>query len=134
MTPMPTARFPRALLAMLLTVPLLLAGGCANQTKPLVVEGFNVPHKAALDAPTVVHAMRQAGFSDDHIVDHGPAMRNALATQGGVRLRSAALTLAMFMVRDDELFGVAINRGAFHLPLRNGSGMRVNNSLDRSQQ
>ncbi len=114
-------RTPRPLRAMLIFVGLMLLAGCGNQTQPLTVDPFMVPEKAELDAELVVKTMRQAGFSDEQILDHGPACRNALATAGGVRMRDKEFTLAMFMIRSNEVYGVAVNRGAFHFPLDGAS-------------
>ncbi len=106
----------RTIGAMLVAAGLMVFGGCVKDNT-LVVEGFNVPEKAAIEAPMIVHSMQRAGFTDEQILAHGPALRNYLATQGGARVRKEQLTLAMFMIRRDSLFGTAVNRGAFHFPL-----------------
>ncbi len=92
-------------------------GGCASQSPMLSVSGFNVPEKAGLDAATIVDSMQRAGLTESQIIRSGPAVRNALALQGGARVQHGPLTIAMFMVRRDDLYGVAINRGAFYIDL-----------------
>jgi hypothetical protein len=111
---------------------LWMSFGCASQQKqqPLVIRGFLAPHKAALDAPTIVKTMRQAGFSDDQILAHGPSLRNALATQGGVRAMQDKFTLAMIMIRSGEVYGVSVNRGTFHFPIPTGHDPYAANVID----
>jgi hypothetical protein len=93
----------------------LAIGGCANQEP----RSFKVApistgrEKLALDPPDIVRAMRRAGFSDQQIVKHGPRLRNALAMQGAARIKAGEMTQAMFMIRDEEVYGVALNQGAF---------------------
>lgn len=98
----------------------LMLGGCASPDTKVRVDPFGVPGKAALNADTVAAAMTKAGFDRDQILDNGPAVRNAIAQQGGVRVRQGDFVRAMFMIHDGGMYGVAANRGTFRIDLDRG--------------
>ena len=72
---------------------------------------------AALNAEQVVDAMRQAGFTHEQIIEHGPRLRNTLASAGAAQVRVDGVVQALFAVDGDRLYVSARGRAAFITPL-----------------
>ena len=67
----------------------------------------------ALSADDVVKLMRQAGFSDERILDLGTDLRNALAASGAAQIEVEDRVEAIFAVRDKNLHVSSYRRGNF---------------------
>ena len=72
---------------------------------------------AALTAEQTVDVMRQAGFTHEQIVEHGPRLRNTLASAGAAQVRVNGVVQALFAVDGDRLYVSARGRAAFITPL-----------------
>ncbi len=66
-----------------------------------------------VSAPDLAEAMVRAGFSPDFILEHGPAIRNALATSGGVRIRDKGVIAALMSIQARKLYVTSRERGTF---------------------
>jgi len=111
----------------LVTTAVLAAGaGCSNLARlakygsPLGDEVTPVPNRdvAALTADDVVLVMRRAGFTDDELLKLGPALRNAIATNGAARIRYGKKTEALVAVVGDFLHVSSRRRGSFIYDLK----------------
>lgn len=104
---------PATALALLLAGCVAALAGCATADQSFV-EPFSAGNERLdLNAEDVVHAMRRAGFNDEQILEHGPELRNALAAEGGARLRARAFTEALFIAENGALYGASRQRGSF---------------------
>jgi len=72
---------------------------------------------AILSADTVVEAMLRAGFTQSELLEHGPALRNAISTRGGAQVRRGSTIHSVFSVDDGNLFVASKNTGTFALEL-----------------
>lgn len=108
-----------------LAIGVLLTGmqGCSYTkqwwpgSKTLRVE--SAPHGAAasLTADEVVQAMRQAGFSDEEILEKGPELRNTLAMSGSARIAKGSTAEAVFAADAQKLYVSSRQSGSFSVPL-----------------
>ena len=99
--------------AILLAILALAITGCAAPEHHRVESFDNRDQRLDLNAEDVVHAMRRAGFTDEQIVELGPAVRNALAVQGGARIRGGRFTDALFIASNGDLYGASKEHGSF---------------------
>ena len=77
---------------------------------------------AVLDAAEVLaEAMLRAGFDREAILEHGPAIRNALATAGSAQVTEGHIVDALFAVHAQQLYVTSRTRGTFVRPLTNQS-------------
>ena len=67
----------------------------------------------ALTADDVAYVMRQAGFSDEQILDMGTDVRNILATSGSVQIRIGNKVEVILAVRGNYLHVSSRQRGNF---------------------
>jgi len=74
---------------------------------------------AAVD---LAEAMVRAGFDPDFILEHGPAIRNALAMSGGVQIRDKHVIAALMSTQDGKLYVTSRERGTFVQTLLPTSG------------
>ncbi len=109
-----TARFAQKLL--LVTFFAGLLGGCAffsdQKIEPIWSNG-----NAALAPDQIIEVMRQAHFSDKEIIRLGPKLRNALALEGGARVKTDKMTEALFMVNETTISGTSVKSGLFQYEL-----------------
>lgn len=96
---------------------LLVIGGCAHTSggyfEELLV--FPIPNEdvADLKAHDIVVLMRQAGFSDQQILDLGTELRNNLATTGAAKIRTGEIVEAIYAVRGKYVHAASRRRGSF---------------------
>lgn len=102
-----------------LPVLLFCVGGCQTHTEVAPFIGRSV---VALEADDVVLIMRKAGFSDEDIREHGVALRNGLATQGGARIEKDNLTTAVFIAKGREVHVYTYGGTSFVYTLPTHSG------------
>lgn len=75
---------------------------------------------AALTADDVVRIMTRAGFHDAEILELGPDLRNALATEGSAEIRVRERTVAIFSIEERYVYGTSIRGGNLIYPLESG--------------
>lgn len=105
----------RASVAMLLLTVvciLTLVAGCTDSSR-WEVQPLPNEYLAELDADDVARVMRRSGFSDDLILELGPRVRNALATNGATRVLTGHSVEAIFAVEDNLLYAASRRRGSF---------------------
>jgi hypothetical protein len=102
--------------ALALLLILLSAGGCSRgrmeHSAPLVTS-LPTADVVGLDADNTVRLMRRAGFTDGEILQIGPHLRNALAQQGGARVRVGDKIEAIFAVDGTRLHVTSRRTGSF---------------------
>lgn len=96
----------------------LLAAGCSAldqniQRREAPVNAVTVGEAADVTALDLARAMLQAGFSREEILEHGPAVRNALATSGAAQIADGDSVLALMSVLGDKLYITSRSRGTF---------------------
>ena len=111
-----TFRLPSLALTIMLAMWLVGCASGPSSTRPHVLSMVN-RDVAALSAHDVAVCMRQAGFSDEQILEAGPTLRNALATAGSAQLRVGKHVQAIFAVDGDHLYVSSRQRGTFIHPL-----------------
>lgn len=97
---------------------LFLMGACAAMEPNIrmteeIVMPITVGQVTAVKAYDLAAAMRRAGFSDEEIIQHGPVVRNALATSGGAQIRRGKEVSAVFSVFSEKLYVTSRTRGTF---------------------
>ena len=100
----------------------VLVGACASHDPNVIrmeetVTPITVGEAGAVSALELAEAMLRAGFSREEILEHGPAIRNALATSGGAQVRRGRFVAALFSIADGKLFVSSLSRGTFVQPL-----------------
>lgn len=90
-------------------IAVLALAACAGNDRSVAlvnqqVTRMSVGETASVPAPVLARAMVRAGFDKKLILEHGPAIRNALATAGGAQLRRDHTTDALFAVHSDRLY------------------------------
>ncbi|RBI83661.1 hypothetical protein DRV85_15055 [Rhodosalinus halophilus] len=99
-----------------LTLALAVLAGCGDMN---VTRNFSavVPmtgrETVRISAQELVAAMARTGFTRQEILDHGPAIRNALAVQGGAEFRRDGNVAAIFSVMDGSLYVVSQRGGTY---------------------
>jgi hypothetical protein len=98
----------------LATAALLTACGQANMTGAgRAVVPITASETARLSARDVFVAMSRTGFSRQDILDHGPALRNALSMKGGAEVRRDGRVAAIFSIMDGNLYVVSRRGGSY---------------------
>lgn len=105
----------------------LMVAGCA--TTDVNVQAFEravtpVQTDETADVPALVlaRAMAETGFSRAEILEHGPAIRNAIASAGGAQIADGSRALAMVSVMDGRLFIVSNEHGTTFIPVSGAPG------------
>src|SRR3546814_1935859 len=88
---------------------LVTLGGCASldqniRTVEAKVLPITVGQVAEVSAYDLAMAMTRAGFTSEHILGYGPAVRNALAMSGGAQIRNGDMISALFSAFDNKLY------------------------------
>lgn len=92
----------------------LTACGDMNVTRNFsAVTAISSRETASLTAQDIVIAMARTGFTRQEILDHGPAVRNALSVQGGAEVRRDGNVTAIFSVMDGALYVVSQRGGTY---------------------
>lgn len=96
--------------------------GCSTMDRSVALVDepvVEVPVGEAADvpAPVLAEALLRAGLSRTQILTEGPAIRNALATNGGAQVREDKLVIALLAVHDGQLIVTSRERGTFMVPL-----------------
>ena len=117
------AQCRRNILAAAALAGALALSGCASVDRSIdltqqSVTPITTGDATGISAHDLAEAMLRAGFSREEILREGPAVRNALATSGGARLREGNLVEALFAVHGDRLYVTSRTRGTFVQPLR----------------
>ncbi len=68
---------------------------------------------AQVSADDIVIAMGRSGFTREEILEHGPAIRNALSTRGGAEVRRDGRVTAVLSVMDGALYVVSQRGGTY---------------------
>ncbi|MFP4191639.1 MAG: hypothetical protein ACLFU6_06155 [Candidatus Hydrogenedentota bacterium] len=108
----------RTVLAVGLGVSLLASMGCATVDRNMAVAKQTVTplttgDAADLPAEVLAEAMLRAGFGREAILEHGPAIRNALATGGSAQVTEGPIVDALFAVHGQQLYVTSRTRGTF---------------------
>ena len=108
---------------LLLTVILPGCAGPAYEVLPAgsAATSLGNADAAELTADDVVAVMRRAGFADEHILEFGTDMRNAIAQTGGARIRLGEHVEAVFAVSGNYLYASSYRRGSFTYDLETRS-------------
>lgn len=96
----------------------LLPAGCGAldqniQRREAPVNAVTVGEAADVTALDLARAMLQAGFSREEILQHGPMVRNALATSGAAQIADGESVLALMSVLGDKLYITSRSNGTF---------------------
>ncbi|MFP4569700.1 hypothetical protein [Rhodosalinus sp.] len=92
----------------------LAACGDMNVTRNFSpVTAISSRETARLGAQDIAIAMARTGFTRQEILDHGPAVRNALSVQGGAEVRRGGNVTAIFSVMDGALYVVSQRGGTY---------------------
>jgi hypothetical protein len=94
--------------------------GCAYTSRGIVVEPLNSQNVLNLSADNVVDIMRAAGFTDEQIIEHGMAVRDALAQTGAARIFVNRRVEAIFAVKDQDIYISTELRGLFIYNINTG--------------
>lgn len=81
----------------------MLAGCQGTKSQSATVAAMNTHHPVALEAYDVARAMREAGFSNEQILDIGTDVRNAIARSGGAQVRLGESTEALLAAEERHL-------------------------------
>jgi hypothetical protein len=112
----------------LLVMALSLAG-CAYTSGGIVIEPLHNRSVLNIGADNVVDIMRAAGFSDEQIIEHGTAVRDALAQTGAVQIHVNRRVEAIFAVKDQDIYISTGLRGLFIYNIN--TGWVTNNRISR---
>lgn len=85
--------------------------GCAHTG--IRIEPVSNTSMLELSPDDVVAVMRRAGFSDDQILEYGPAIRNNLAQSGAVQVRVGKKVEVIFAIKNESVYIVTRLRGNF---------------------
>lgn len=85
-----------------------------------VVSPLQTNETADVPALVLARGMAEAGFSRTQILDHGPAVRNALAQSGGAQIAEGGTVLALVSVLDGRLYVVSNGTGTVVIPITGG--------------
>ena len=96
----------------------VMLGGCA--THQLAVVPCRSRNVVVLSAEEVVAVMRRAWFPDEQIERLGLELRDALASHGAARIRSADRTQALFLTDGHFIYVTVRGRGGFFYSVRKG--------------
>lgn len=104
----------------------LVVGACSSIDRNVAMTTETVSpiasgEPADVSAAVLAEAMIRAGFSPDFILEHGPAIRNALASSGGVRVRDKGVIAALMSIQADRLYVTSRERGTFVQSLHSAS-------------
>lgn len=96
----------------------LLVGACSSIDRNVAMTTEAVSpivsgEPTDVSAANLAEAMVRAGFSPDFILEHGPAIRNALASSGGVRVRDKGVIAALMSIQAGKLYVTSRQRGTF---------------------
>ncbi|MHC4122476.1 MAG: hypothetical protein ACYSSI_02795 [Planctomycetota bacterium] len=108
-----------------LWVMLILAlnvAGCVDTAKQstLHIVPLSNQDTLALNANDIVQVMRQAGFSDEQILEHGTNMHDGLSMAGATQLKVGNEVEAIFAVRGNCVYITSRMRGSFIYDVRTG--------------
>lgn len=90
--------------------------GCADSNvtrSTAAVAPITVGDTARVSAHDMALALLRAGFTAQEVLDHGPGIRNALSTRGGVQVRREGNVFAVISVLDNELYIVSQSGGTY---------------------
>lgn len=82
------------------------------------VTSITVGEATEVSAFDLAEAMLRAGFTREQILQHGAAVRNALAKSGGAQVRDGKMVGALFSIHSGQLYVTSRSRGTFMQPLR----------------
>jgi hypothetical protein len=81
------------------------------------VTAITVGEATEVSALDLAQAMLKAGFTREQILQHGAAVRNALAKSGGAQVRDGKMVGALFSIHSGQLYVTSRSRGTFMQPL-----------------
>lgn len=73
-----------------------------------------------LSGDDIVAIMRQAGFTNEQILEHGTAVRDGLAQSGAVFMKIGKKTEAMFVIKGENIHISTLSRGYFVYNINSG--------------
>jgi NACalpha-BTF3-like transcription factor len=133
-------KFPALAGALLLALAALGVVGCAHvdnmarrigkytgiiKTAQLQIIPLSNQQVVSLKADDIVLIMRQAGFSDEQILQLGTDLRNALLLSGAAQVKLRDKVEAIFAVHDNYVFITTRLRGSFIYDVTSGTfGLR----------
>lgn len=85
-----------------------------TEDQVIAITAGEVAEVSALD---LAEAMLRAGFTREQILEHGAAVRNALARSGGAQVRDGKMVAALFSIHSGQLYVTSRARGTFVQPL-----------------
>ncbi len=106
------SRVYSAITALSLLILALAAVGCAS-SRGIQVIPLGSRSVLNLDADSVITIMRQAGFSNEQIIEYGTEVRDGLAQSGAVQIKVNRKVEAIFAVNGDDIYISTRLRGYF---------------------
>lgn len=106
--------------SMVLALLALSLPGCTAPTRGIQVLAVGNQDVLDLTARDVVQIMRAAGFTDEHIRQHGRAVRDGMATRGAVQVKINDTVEAVFAAKGDMIYVSTRSRGHFYYDVKTG--------------
>jgi hypothetical protein len=100
----------RSACAVAVCLAAVFLAGCQTTMR---VEPLPGRYTIGLTADDTVKMLRQAGLSDEEVLESGMELRNSLASHGSARVCRGDALLALFVVRGDEIIVSARNGNRF---------------------
>jgi hypothetical protein len=100
------------LLSLTLTLLAFGLGGCMGN-RGFEVHPLNNQDVLTLSSDDIVRVMRRAGFSDNHILQHGEDLHIALAQYGAAQIKINNTLQAVFAINGDAVYISTRLRGNF---------------------
>jgi hypothetical protein len=73
-----------------------------------------------LSAEDIVQIMQRTGFSNQQIIDYGPALQRSLASYGGAQITIRGKVEVMYAVQGEDIFISSLSRGSFIYNVKSG--------------
>ncbi|NQT00980.1 MAG: hypothetical protein HQ580_03060 [Planctomycetes bacterium] len=106
-------------ISLLLTLLAFGLGGCTGN-RGFEIFPLNNQNALTLTSDDVVRVMRQAGFSDNQILQYGEDLYNALAQYGAAQIKIRKKLEAVFAINGDAVYISTRLRGNFIYNVKTG--------------
>ena len=103
-----------------LLLALLAFGVVSCAPRGLDIIPLNNRNVLTLSTDDIVRVMRQAGFSDNQILEHGTYLHDALANSGAAQIKIRNMLEAVFAINGDAVYISTRLRGNFIYNVKTG--------------